>query len=129
MKVFWLPHVWQYFCVIFLLWSCLFAGLGWLWKGREAAFGTVFGSLVGLSYLLFLAIFSGQWGERQKFRWWHCFGPFRMLFTLIFLGIGFKLSFLSPVWVLIGFFLFYPMLFFYHGWEKRFLIKRLDGGE
>lgn len=129
MKRVWVPPFWKRFTSLLFTTAIFLAITGELVAGRSAALGSLYGSLIAFIYLFLLTLSSGQIDSR-KFRWWNIILSFRFILTLALLLIGYKMPFLSFFWIILAFFLQYPLFFVYDQWKTpKSGSEKKKGGE
>ena len=113
----WVPKHWRRFIQRLKISIFAVSGLGWIMEEIEAALSVIYGGSLSFFYLFSLFLLTSCYGGKIPLLW-QMFISLRMPVTVIGLALGHILPIFILEWTLLGFVLFYPLLFVYNKWEQ-----------
>lgn len=117
MESIWIPKYWKRFIYRLRLSILAVSGIGWIVEEIEAAISVIYGGSLSFFYLFTLFIFTSAYGGKISLLW-QVVSSLRMPVTALGLALGHILPIFILEWTLVGFVLFYPLLFVYNKWEQ-----------
>ena len=116
MNSFGFPRHWKKFLIYLFVLTALLALVGWFFDEKFAAFSVFYGGTLSLIYLLLLVLTAKSYGDKIHL-FLQILSGLRLPIVAFALSLGYFLPILQLSWTLIGFAIFYPLLFIYCWWE------------
>lgn len=112
----WAPREWRKFIRWLRIAIFSVSGIGFIVEEVEAAISVIYGGALSFFYLFGLVLLTNGYGGKIPLAV-HLIGSLRFPATALGLALGHILPIFILEWTILGFVLFYPLLFFYNKWE------------
>lgn len=117
MRSMWIPREWKKFIQWLRVAIFSVAGIGFIVDEIEATISVIYGGTLSFFYLFSLILLTNIYGTKIPLVI-QLIGSLRFPATAFGLFLGHLLPIFILKWTILGFVLFYPLLFFYNKWES-----------